>query len=171
MTSAAPYLSSRCLVVYGNFTSAQFLPPLCGVREDPKGGLLKGEVGARLFCLTGNFASQDLICFCEAFARICCLRESPQDLLVILQGESDSLRKSPQNFHTNCADKCQNPGSRNSLGRVERCGGRVRRLAWLSCPFRRFPILPFCRFTVLSLRPFHYVSRFPLRRFSRKHRF
>ena len=28
---------------------------------------------------------------------------------------SANLRNYPQNFHNNCADKCQNPGSRNSL--------------------------------------------------------
>ena len=43
------------------------------------------------------------------------LRKSPQYLFAILQGGNVSLRKSPQNFQNNCADKCQNPGSPNSV--------------------------------------------------------
>ena len=46
------------------------------------------------------------------------LRKSPQYLLVILQRKttvSTNLRNPPQNFCRNRADKCQSPGSRNSL--------------------------------------------------------
>ena len=36
-----------------------------------------------------------------------------------------SLRNSPQNFHHHCADKCQNPGSRNSLAPSAGSAGTV----------------------------------------------
>ena len=57
-------------------------------------------------------------CFCAVFARIRCLRESLQYLLVIFKGKmavSANLRDSPQNFHTNCAETYQSPGSRSSI--------------------------------------------------------
>ena len=50
---------------------------------------------------------------------LCAGSSSPQ-ISPILVGnftlESDSLRKSPQNFRTDCAETCQNPDSRNSPG-------------------------------------------------------
>ena len=57
--------------------------------------------------------------FCAVFSRIRRLRRSPQYLLAILLGEvavSADLRNSPQNFQSKSADKCQSPGSWDSLG-------------------------------------------------------
>ena len=56
--------------------------------------------------------SQDLGQFLRGFVvsanlrNICC---------PFCRGETDSLRKSPQNFHNNCAEQGQNPGSQNCL--------------------------------------------------------
>ena len=61
---------------------------------------------------------------CAVFERIRRLRKSPQYLLVIL--ENDSLRNSPQSFHNNCAEKCRNPGSQDSLPEIFRWGGSGR---------------------------------------------
>ena len=60
----------------------------------------------------GNFTSQDFGVFCAVLARI---RRLPSAILVgHLTMDNYSLRKSTQNFHTNCAEKHKNPGSRNS---------------------------------------------------------
>ena len=58
--------------------------------------------------------SQDFGIFYAVIARIRRLRKSPQYDSVVLQGENDSLRKSPQNFRKHCAKEHKNPGSRNS---------------------------------------------------------
>ena len=62
----------------------------------------------------GNATSHDSICC----AQFCADSSSPQISAILVDhftGENDSLRKSQQSFHNNCADKYQNPGSRNSL--------------------------------------------------------
>ena len=66
----------------------------------------------------GSFTSQDFEFLLHSF---CADSSSPQISAIPfghLQGKVavfTNLRDSPQNFRTNCAGKCQTPGSRNSL--------------------------------------------------------
>ena len=53
--------------------------------------------------------------FRAVLAQIRRLRKSPQYFLQGNMTVSANLRDSPQNFHNHCAEKYQNPGSRNSL--------------------------------------------------------
>ena len=67
----------------------------------------------------GISRARTLIFVCAVFAWIRCLHKSLQYLFgsfyIGKMTVSANLRNSPQNFHTNCAGTCQNPGSRNSL--------------------------------------------------------
>ena len=47
---------------------------------------------------------------------------------------SANLRNSSQNFHKNCADRYQNPGSRNSLARAPEKRGRRQQIPSLPLP-------------------------------------
>ena len=57
------------------------------------------------------------------FLHIFCEASSSPQISATLVGhftvEKGSLRKSPQNFHNNCAEEIQNPGSHNSLTSVD----------------------------------------------------
>ena len=75
---------------------------------------------------------------CAAFARIRCLRKSPQYGLVILQRKmavSTTLRNYAQNVHNNCSDQQSHRGWRNSLGAyVTNIRYTLHSLSIVNCP-------------------------------------
>ena len=90
------------------FETRTFHGPCCSILADRDGPA--GRPSGREF-----HEPRFLTFVCELFARIRRLRKSPQYLVVMLQGNHCTLRNSLQNFHNNCADKPQNPGSQKVL--------------------------------------------------------